>query len=146
MFYPFRSNFPYFYQIIKNSRIQNLCSIASVESFNKSILYGFPRLNVSNLNSVFVTPISESRTSKLRSIISPNRFWFSSLFYNPLQQIRHVLSSDRKTYLNPNHFSIVIIDDIQCSESSRIEQCVTHKVHTPNFIVGARNFQILTFS
>lgn len=62
----------------------------------------FSGLDVSDFNSVLVTPVRESRTSKLCTIISSNCFGFSSFFHNPFQQIRHMNRSDGKPNLNPN--------------------------------------------
>lgn len=81
MFHPFCSNFSNFNEVIENSCIQNFGTVATIESLNKSILCWFSRLDISNFNSVFVTPIRKNRTCKLRSVIRSDCFGLTSFFF-----------------------------------------------------------------
>jgi len=102
MLHPIRSYFPHFYQTIENSCIQNLCLVTPVEPFDKSILNTFGRLDVSDFDSLFITPIRENRTSELSTLSVRIALCFPLSFYNPFQQIGYMHRSAGKPDFNPN--------------------------------------------
>ena len=51
--------------------VQDLFSIGPIETFDESILIGFPRLDVLDLDPVLVSPGAKLRSQKLGSVVDP---------------------------------------------------------------------------
>ncbi len=66
-------------------RTEHFFSIAFVKSFNKRILVGLARLDVTDLNAVFLAPVDKRLGTELGSVVHPDRRWLAAQLNQLLQ-------------------------------------------------------------
>ena len=146
VFPPGFGQFPDFRYVAENISIKNSSSVASVEAFNVTVLSGFARLNINDVNLIAFAPIFEHLSDKLRAIVAAYVLWFAIQPYDLFQNFNDPFCRHGHRYLLCHGNLAGIIYDIKNTELSSALNPVTDKVNGPGNIGLFRHNQRILHS
>lgn len=111
--------------------IKDLSAVRTVESFNKGILIGLARLNVSNVDSSVAGPVGKRLAAHLGAVVTPDGIWSSVAVNQPLQDSDQSGRRNGCAHLDGQAFAVGFIDDIQRAKRPAAVQRIVDKVRRP---------------
>ena len=114
--------------------IQPFMPYSSIVSFDVSVLRRLSGLDIEHRDLVSVRPVHQLNSQVFRTVVAPNRSWFTALLNDLIEGPYHSGGRQLEVDLNAQPFSVVVIDNVEGSKLATTGQGVAHEVHRTHLI------------
>ena len=114
--------------------VEPLLPDSAVVTLDISVLLRLAGLDMLDGYSQFLGPDQKLATDVFWAVINPNGALLAAPFDDPVQTANDPFGWERKVHLDPQPFTIKVVQNVEQPELAAICQSVSHKIHRPGDI------------
>src|SRR5882757_3101042 len=114
--------FTYLVQSLKHEHVEHRLAVATIESFNESILHRLPRFDELEHYVVLLGPFSQRQRDELWTVVCSELEGIAADRGYPFKLAHHPLGRQAEVHHDRQCFAIEVINDIEGAKATTIPQ------------------------